>query len=42
MVRHIKLVAVDLDHTILHDDKTLSSFTVEVFRRLRHCEEGIC
>jgi Cof subfamily protein (haloacid dehalogenase superfamily) len=42
MVRHIKLVAVDLDHTILHDDKTLSSFTVEVFRRLRHCEVSTC
>ena len=38
----IKLVAVDLDHTVLRDDKTLSRFTVEVFRRLHQCQINTC
>ena len=38
----IKLVAVDLDHTILHSDGTLSPFTVEVFHRLRRCQIAAC
>ena len=42
MSKRIKLVAVDLDRTILRSDGTLSPFTVEVFRRLRRCQIAAC
>ncbi len=42
MKRCIKLVAADLDRTVLHSDKTLSRFTVEVFHRLRRCHIITC
>lgn len=42
MTNNIKLVAVDLDHTILRSDGTLSPFTAEVFRRLRRCQIATC
>lgn len=42
MLKHIKLVAVDLDNTLLHSDGSLSPFTVKVFRRLRDCQISTC
>lgn len=42
MTNKIKLVAVDLDHTILRSDGALSPFTAEVFRRLRRCQIAVC
>lgn len=42
MDSQIKLVAVDLDHTILRSDGALSPFTAEVFRRLRRCQIVTC
>lgn len=38
----IRLVAIDLDRTVLHDDKTLSRFTVKVFRTLRRFQINTC
>lgn len=35
----IRLVVTDLDNTLLHRDKTVSDYTVSVFKRLR--ERGI-
>ena len=29
----IRMIAVDLDGTLLHDDKTVSAYTVDVLRR---------
>lgn len=42
MGRYIRLVAIDLDRTVLHDDKTLSRFTVEVFHTLRRLQINTC
>lgn len=42
MAKQIKLVAVDLDRTILRSDGTLSSFTEKVFHRLRSCQISVC
>lgn len=42
MAKGIKLVAVDLDSTLLRSDGTVSAFTVEVFRRLRMCQIKVC
>ena len=33
-MNHLKAVAFDLDDTMLHDDLTLSPYTIEVFRRM--------
>jgi HAD superfamily hydrolase (TIGR01484 family) len=34
---NIKLIATDLDNTLLRRDKTISDYTVNVFRRCREC-----
>ncbi len=42
MFKHIRLVAVDLDDTVLRSDGSPSPFTAEVFRRLRDCQISTC
>lgn len=42
MAKQIKLVAVDLDRTILRSDGTMSLFTEKVFHRLQSCQISIC
>ena len=32
-IMDIRMIAVDLDGTLLHDDKTVSAYTVDVLRR---------
>ena len=36
-MNNIKLIVTDLDNTLLRCDKTISDYTVEVFRRVRMC-----
>jgi Cof subfamily protein (haloacid dehalogenase superfamily) len=38
-LNNIKLIVIDLDNTLLRRDKTISSYTVDVFRRVR--EHGV-
>lgn len=40
----IRLAAVDMDGTLLHDDKSISDYTLDVLRRNRkkRCGPGTC
>ena len=34
---NIRMVVTDLDNTLLRRDKTISGYTVDIFRRVREC-----
>ena len=40
----IRLVAVDMDGTLLHDDKSISDYTLDVLRKIvkKRCDPGTC
>jgi hydroxymethylpyrimidine pyrophosphatase-like HAD family hydrolase len=41
IITNIKLIATDLDDTLLRRDKTVSDHTAGIFGRLRECGVGI-
>ncbi|MFR8351131.1 MAG: HAD family hydrolase [Clostridium sp.] len=40
----IRLAAVDMDGTLLHDDKSISDYTLDVLRKIvkKRCDPGTC